>query len=260
MCLCACVCTSETSSPTDIAGQGSFCKQKLEKNSGTNGEFKLGISLAILIADTGNSCIRQLHFATEVEAHQEAKISNVTTSSPNNPLCCKICKSLLQLRQPHRARETVSVVNVSTIQLRTTKYIERDIYRISGVSYAEDLGQYFIADQGQASVRSLKREHPDDLQSLHFSVSHLEGCSNLVADVESGGAGALPKISFIPRPQIEFPSPTCICAEAAGHWLYVGDSEYESIKKVTKDGVSVWDLTRPMSIKEARDIVDGMCC
>eukprot|EP00466_Bigelowiella_natans_P009985 jgi/Bigna1/80019/fgenesh1_pg.67_\ len=256
-------------SPTDIAGQGSYIykrkklRGKEEDSSGIdiNGGFILNISLSILIADTGNSRIRQLYFETEVEAQEEPTVANTTTPTNNAPYSCKICKCLLQ----QGARQTL--VNVSTIQLETTKYTERDIYRISG--YAEDLDQFFIADQGQASIRALKRYHPDDLQSLQFSVHHLEGCSNMDDDNDNddgeSGVGSRPKISFIPRPQIDcpsyrFPSPTCLCAEAAGHWLFVGDSEYECIKKVTKDGVSVWDLTRPLSVREAREIVDGMCC
>jgi len=229
--------TATFNSPTDIAGQGSYIykrkklRGKEEDSSGIdiNGGFILNISLSILIADTGNSRIRQLYFETEVEAQEEPTVANTTTPTNNAPYSCKICKCLLQ----QGARQTL--VNVSTIQLETTKYTERDIYRISGISYAEDLDQFFIADQGQASIRALKRYHPDDLQSLQFSVHHLEGCSNMDDDNDNddgeSGVGSRPKISFIPRPQIEFPSPTCLCAEAAGHWLFVVVSYLENKQK-----------------------------
>jgi len=122
------------SSPTDIAGQGSYIykrkklRGKEEDSSGIdiNGGFILNISLSILIADTGNSRIRQLYFETEVEAQEEPTVANTTTPTNNAPYSCKICKCLLQ----QGARQTL--VNVSTIQLETTKYTERDIYRISG--------------------------------------------------------------------------------------------------------------------------------
>mmetsp|Transcript_24328 Transcript_24328/g.58717 ORF Transcript_24328/g.58717 Transcript_24328/m.58717 type:complete len:431 (+) Transcript_24328:219-1511(+) len=241
-----------------------------------------------LIADAGSHSIRLLELATSTEpsaiavsristvagslfasGHEDGAASTAkfcwpsslaadTGNTSNGVLSYNVfvadtgnhCIRHFQYSPSMKSDGASSVRNSSFQPVRTIPWYSQpreqtsiDFRSPTSVSFNENT--WYVANRGGATIHSI-------------AVSTSGSASMFQCRTLYNAASPKSRISFVSRPRLEFPSPTAI--HASGPFIYIGDSTYESLKKMTCDGFVVSDLTRHLRQKDADELVDFNCC